>query len=155
MRSLPRSAGLSDRPSNSWLCPLPNPMKGVWSLRPKRRAIYNLPKEPPRLSEGFRPIRAGARGKAATRNKPSLSVKTDWAVTEAGVKSNSSRVYTPDRTSNLSLANGRVNPLSGSLEQSAELRTFRTRRREGVWKTIFVKKSQGRSQLRPRNRPHH
>jgi hypothetical protein len=46
------------------------------------------------------------------KNKPRLVTKTVWAVTEAGVKSNSSRVYTPDRTSNLPLENSRVNPES-------------------------------------------
>lgn len=43
------------------------------------------------------------------RNKPRLVTKTVWAVTEAGVKSNSTRVYTPDRDLKLPLANGRVN----------------------------------------------
>lgn len=50
------------------------------------------------------------------RNKPRLITKTVWAVTEAGVKSNSTRVYTPDRDPTLPLANGRVNPESVSVK---------------------------------------
>ena len=52
----------------------------------------------------------------AIRNKPSLSVKTDWAVTEAGVMSNSTRVYTPDREVALPL----TEPNEGRLELTSE-----------------------------------
>lgn len=42
-------------------------------------------------------------------NKPRLVTKTVWAVAEAGVKSNPTQVYTPDRTSVLLPASDRVN----------------------------------------------
>lgn len=44
------------------------------------------------------------------KKKPRLVTRTVWAVAEAGVKSNPTRVYTPDRNQKLPFAKGRVNP---------------------------------------------